>query len=147
MSIPSGGITPAASYELAGFEPPKAPPAILADLIDPETGDFASLEESAEIADGLVLYLLRVERGSGAAVRSFGQRFRAITHIEGSTPAELEQEIRRALKPGTDSGTLRFERVSATVDESDPTQMNLDVAYVDLLAPSRDAERRLTFNP
>lgn len=147
MSIPSGGITPAGSYELNGFEPPRAAPAILADDIDPVTGEFRTLEEGVGIADGMVAFLLRVERGSGASVRSFGQRFRRITHVDSTAPAEFEAEVRRALKPATDSGTLRFEKLSAEVDEIDSTQINLEVTYTDLLAPSRDAERRLTFTP
>ena len=144
MSTPSGGITPASSFELNGFVPPSPPPAILADDIDPVTHDFRSLEESAEIADGLAVFLLSVERGSGAAVRSFGQRFRRITHNDSGAPQELEAEIRRALKPGIDTGTLRLEKVVAVADPEDPTQINLEVSYVDLLAAKRDAERRLS---
>lgn len=147
MSTPSGGITPAGSYELEGFEPPRAAPAILADDIDPATGDFRSLEEGAPIADDLVVFLLSVERGSGACVRSFGQRFRKITHLDAAAPAEFDAEIRRALKPGTDSGTLAFDRVTSEIDAGDRTQSNLEVVFRDLLAPSRDAERRKTFNP
>lgn len=146
MSVPPSGISPAASFELNGFEPELPPPAILADKIDPHTGDFSSLTEGYGIADGLALHLLSVQRGSGAAVRGFGHRFREITHVDTEAPHSYEAFIREALDPGIRSGTLRFERVTVTADEEDPTQLNPQVDYVDLLAAPKERDRNRTFS-
>jgi hypothetical protein len=146
VSAPPSGITPAGSFELAGFDPELPPPAILADKIDPVTRDFASVTEGYGIADGLALFLLGVQRGTGSAVRSFGQRFGEITHVDTEAPNSYEAFAREALEPGIRSGTLRFNRVSVTADPNDPTQLNPEVAYVDLLAPTRERDRNRTFS-
>lgn len=147
MAIPPSGITPAASFELAGFEAQLPPPAIVADKIDQKTGDFESLTESRGIADGLVIYLLSVQRGSGASVRNFGHRLREIRHVDERAAELFESYVREALEPGTDSGLIRFRQIAADEDPEDGTQVNATVEYVDLLAPRKDAERRLTFTP
>lgn len=147
MTIPAAGITPAASFELAGFEPPQGPPTILADMIDPETGEFASLTRGRSVADGIVQHLVTVQRGSGAAVRRFGQRFREITHNDATSRETLESLVAEALKPAVDSGTIRFERIVTEADPEDPTQAQLTVEYIDLLSTNKDANRRKTFSP
>jgi hypothetical protein len=147
VSIPQAGITPAASFELAGFVPQKPPPAILADLIDPETGDFASLTRSAGIADGMVQFLTTVQRGTGACVRSFGQRFREVTHNDERASETLESFVIEAVKPAVESGTVRFERITSDPDNEDPNQVNNVVEYIDLLAEQKNANQRKTFNP
>ena len=90
MGIPPSGITPAASFELAGFEPQLPAPAILADEIDHETGDFGSLTRTRTIADGMVLYLTAVQRGSGAGVRRRGHRLREVRHVDEQAPELIE---------------------------------------------------------
>lgn len=147
MSVPPSGITPAASFELAGFEPQLPPPTILADKLDPATGDFASLTETRTVADGLVTYLLGVRRGSGAAQRSFGHRFREIRHADEQAPELLESFCREALQPGIDSETIRFRRVEAEIDAGDGTQVNATIDYVDLLASRQDRDKSHTFTP
>lgn len=147
MSVPAAGITPAASFELAGFEPQKPAPAILADLIDPETGDFASLTRSATIADGMVQFLITTQRGSGAAVRSFGQRFREVTHNDERANETLESLVVEAMKPAVDAGIVRFNRITSVPDSEDPAQVNNVVEYIDLLAEQKNASQRKTFNP
>lgn len=147
MTIPAAGITPAASFELAGFEPQRAPPTILADMIDPKTGDFASLTRGRSVADGIVQHLTAVQRGSGAAVRNFGQRFREVTHNDETSRETLESLVAEALKPAVDSGTIRFERITTEADAEDPTQARLVVEYVDLLSNNKNANRRKTFSP
>ncbi len=146
MSIPQGGISPAASFELAGHEPQLGPPTIFADDIDPVTGDFRSLTRGVGVADGLATFLLTVQRGSGAAVRTFGHRFREVTHADGKAPETIESFAKEALRPGVESGTLRLERVVAEIDSGDGTQTNTQIEYIDQLAKRSDPSRRKTFN-
>lgn len=147
MPIPPAGITPAASFELNGFEPQLPPPLILADLIDPKTGDYASLVRGAGIADSLAQFVLTVQRDSGAAVRGVGHRFREITHVDGKAAETFESYAKEALKPGVDTGTLRLERAKSEVEALDGTQTSNVIEYIDLLAPPKDPSRRKTFNP
>lgn len=132
---------------LAGFEPDEPPPVILADDIDPVTGDFRSLARSAGIADALAQFLLTVQRDSGAAVRGIGQRFREITHVDEQSPRSYEAFAREALQPGVASGTLRLDSVTVTAEAGDPAQLNPKIHYVDLLAKQGPRDRNKTFQP
>jgi len=146
VTIPAG-ITPAASFELAGFEPQLPPPVILADKIDPQTGEFASLVDGRTVAEGLVQHLLTVQRRTGASVRGFGHRLREIRHVDEHAAELVESYVREALQPGVDSGTIRLNRVEAEEDAEDPTQVNATIEYLDLSAPVRDQDRSFTYSP
>jgi hypothetical protein len=144
-NIPPAGVTPASAFSLQQHAVSEPPPAILADQIDPATGEYLSIVDSATIADGLVVHLLRTQRGSGAAVLSFGQRFRELTHVTTDSPELVESMAREALQPAADSGVVRFDQVEAEVEPADGSQLNTGIQYTDLLAPRRDAERTFTF--
>lgn len=116
-------------------------------MIDPKTGEFASLIRGRTVADGIVQHLTTVQRGSGAAVRRFGQRFRDVTHNDDASQDTLASLVVEALQPAVDSGTIRFERIVVEPDAQDPTQAQLTVEYVDLLSNNKNANRRKTFSP
>lgn len=140
-SVPAAGTSPASAYELQDYAPQLPPPAILADLIDPVTGDFASLTRSANLADAFLIEAVRIERGSGAAVRDLGNRFREITHVDGSGPEVVESMARQALEPAREAGVVQLVRVTVTPNADDPSELDTVIEYRDLLAP-RDAENR-----
>ena len=144
-SIPPAGFSPASAFELVGHAVQQSPVAILADLLDPRTGEYQSIEDSATIADGLVVTLMRTERGSGAAVLDFGQRFRDLRNVEGNTTELAESLAREALQPARDAGIVDFQALSASVNESDGTQVDVTIEYLDMLAPKQRAERTKTF--
>jgi hypothetical protein len=144
-SIPPAGVTPASAFSLTQHAVSEPPPAILADAIDPATGEYLSITESATIADGLVVHLLRTQRGSGAAVLEFGQRFRELTHVTSESPETVESMVREALRPASDAGVVRFKQIAAEVDPGDGSQLNAGIEYTDLLAPRHDADRTFTF--
>lgn len=146
MPIPLAGVTPASSFELNGFEPQLPPVAILADDIDPATGEFRTITRSAKLSDSLVSYLMSIQRGSGAAVRSFGHRLREIRQVEDQSVELVVSYLRQALEPATRAGMIRIDRVTATVNASDPTQIDPVVEYVDLLE-QRVEDRNKTFSP
>src|SRR6186997_1110882 len=118
-SIPPAGYSPASAFELVGHAASQNPVPILADQIDPNTGDYLSLDESATIADGLVVTLLRTQRATGAAVLEFGQRFRELQNVDGETTGLAESMAREALQPARDAGVVNFRAISATVNASD----------------------------
>lgn len=143
--IPPAGVTPAAAYVEQRHAPAAPSIAILADAIDPATGEYLSITEGATIADGLVVQLLRTERGTGAAVLEFGQRFRELRHVTTESPELVKSMVQQALAPAVGAGVVRFDGIEVAVDPSDGSQVNAAVRYTDLLAPRRDASRRFTF--
>ena len=112
---------------------------ILADSIDPKTGELLSIEDSASIADGMVVTLLRTRRDSGAAVQGVGQRFRELRHVTADAPILAESMAREALAPAIAAGIIELRGVVASANASDGTQIDASIAYRDLLAPA-DAE-------
>jgi hypothetical protein len=144
-SIPPAGVTPASAFSLTQQAASEPPNAILADAIDPATGDYLSIVDGASIADGLVVHLLRTQRGSGAAVLGFGQRFRELTHVTSESPERVESMAVEALRPASDAGIVRFQEIEGEVDAGDGTQLNTGIRYTDMLAPRRDADRTFTF--
>jgi hypothetical protein len=143
--IPPGGVTPASAFVEQRHARTAPPVAILADAIDPRTGEYLSLTRGATIADGLVVQLLRTERGTGAAVLEFGHRLRELRHVTSESPELVESMVREALAPAIEAGVVRFDRVEAAVAPGDATQVNTGIRYVDLLAPRRSEARRFTF--
>lgn len=73
------------------------PPGILADAIDPRTGEYLSISRGFEPTDAAVLAALATKRGSGAAVETVGQRFEDIRMIDPSTPGAIRSEVDTAL--------------------------------------------------
>ena len=73
------------------------PPNVLADYIDPETGDYLSLVYTYDPVDAMVINALKTVRGSGSAVTSIGARFRDIKKITSSIRTRITTEIETAL--------------------------------------------------
>jgi hypothetical protein len=145
-SIPPAGFSPASAFTLIGHAVETLPVPILADAIDPATRDYLSVEDSATIADGLVVTLLGTERDSGAAVQGFGQRFRELRHVTGETGLLAESMAREALAPATSAGIVELRSVTAAANELDGTQVDADIDYLDLLAPPGSPPLTRSFN-
>lgn len=125
--------------------PQVPPPAILADRIDPATGDFESLFLGRPLADAFAIEALRVQRATGAAVRELGNRYRELTHVEDETVELIESMTNEAFADAEAAGVARLVQVRVEVDESDPAQTSTTIEYRDLLAPVELAQRRLVF--
>lgn len=92
--------------------PPEEPPAAIeADLLDPQTREFLSLEDSADPIDAHVQYTFGIKRGSGAAVRAVGHRFDEARHVSPELPIELDALTREAVQHLESQGLLRTEKV------------------------------------
>ena len=144
-SIPPAGFSPASAFTIVRHVEALAPVPILADSIDPKTGDYLSIEDSAGIADGLVVTLLRTERDSGAAVLGFGQRFKSLRNVTAQAPELAESIAREALAPATTAGVVQLSAVEAVVNPADGTQVDTSIDYLDLLAPADDRAQSQTF--
>lgn len=146
MPIPPGGLSPVSETDAVDFSAQKPPPAILADRINPVTGDFESLFVGRPLADAFAIEALRVQRGTGAAARELGNRFRELTHVEDESAEIVESMTAEAFADAEAAGVARLERVIVAVDEADPSQLSTTVEFRDLLAPTDAAPRRLVFS-
>jgi hypothetical protein len=144
-AIPPAGHSPASAFTLIGHAVETLPVPILADAIDPKTGEYLSIEDSATIADGMVVTLLRTERDSGAAVQGFGQRFKELRHVTGETALLAESMSREALAPAVSAGIVELRSVTAGANTEDGTQVDADIDYLDLLAPPSKASLTQSF--
>lgn len=145
-SIPPAGFSPASAFTLIGHAVQTDPVPILADSIDPKTREYLSIEDSASIADGMVVTLLGTERDSGAAVQGFGHRFRELRNVTGETGLLAESMAREALAPAVSAGVVELRSVTAAANEQDGTQVDADVDYLDLLAPPGSPPLTRSFN-
>lgn len=145
MPLPPAGISPASDPVTSTIGAQSPAPAILADRIDPETGDFESLFTGRPLADAFALEALTVQRGTGAAVRDLGNRFRELTHVEAGTAELIEGMAQEAFADAERAGVAQLTRVSVTEDPSDGSQLDTVLEYRDLLAPPESAARRLVF--
>jgi hypothetical protein len=145
-ALPPAGTTPASAFLLADLIEQKSPPAILADAIDPVTGEFLSLTKSARLADGFAIEALRVQRATGAAARDVGNRYREITHVEEDAIEQLDSMTREAFAPAELAGVAELSRVQVKKDDGDPSALFVYIDYRDLLAPEASSERRLVFS-
>ncbi len=127
--VPPAGTSPVGAFLLEEHTGPGSPPAMLADPVDPKTGEYLSISRSFDPTDGAVLTALSIERGSGSAVQNVGQRFRDATHITPQLSSFFQQEVAQALRHLTASKQIRLE--SVTVVTEDDT-VNLYVRYVNL---------------
>lgn len=99
LVLPPAGISPAVTWQPPTFAEPASPPALLADAIDPLTGEIASLTKRIHPVDAAIAEQFRLRRGTGSAVTEQGSDWHRIRHVTESTPRELEDEARRILRP------------------------------------------------
>jgi hypothetical protein len=140
MPIPPAGLAPAGFFVPQKFTDPSAPPAILADAIDPETGEYLSISRGCDPIDQQVLIAMTAERGSGSALENDGQKFGGIRKITETTEALIDGEARRALARLVDARDIRVRRVYANA-QPDNDWGEVSVDYENLRAP--DVRRRL----
>lgn len=97
MAIPPAGLAPAGFFVPQTFAAPSDPPAILADAVDPQTGEYLSISRGMDPVDQQVLIALTLKKGSGAAVADDGQEFEKIRKVDESSSRLIDAEARRAL--------------------------------------------------
>jgi hypothetical protein len=145
-SSPPAGTSPASAYDIQGIAEAEPPPAILADAIDPYTGEYTSLISGLGLADAFVIEAIRVQRGTGAAVRDTGNRYREMDTVDEGAAELADSLTREALAPAVEAGVLAIVDVAAEPDASDGSQLNVTIEYRDLLAPRAQPVRRLVFS-
>ena len=102
--IPPGGVSAASFWTAVPFVDPAHPLGVLADKLDPNTGELLSLIAGRDPVDAAIAYQFRLRRASGAAVLEDGQAFEAIRKNTDSAPAELRFEAERVMRPFVERG-------------------------------------------
>jgi hypothetical protein len=94
--------------ELVG---PSKPPAILADDIDPMTGEFRSILRGVHPVDGMVVVALRTQRASGAAVPDVGSQLATLDKVDDALPQRIKFEIQAALATLVKQRLIRIDAI------------------------------------
>lgn len=116
MAIPPAGLTPAGFFVPQLFSEPTEPPGILADAIDPETGEYLSISRGIDPVDEQVLVALTLRRRSGAAVMDDGHEFDQIRKVDDSARTVIDAETRRALSRLAGNGDIKLRKVYAVAE-------------------------------
>ncbi len=127
--IPSAGVSPLSFFVPLVYVEPGAPPAILADPIDPHTGEYLSIERGYDPTDAAVLTALTTIRGSGSAVLETGQRFRDATHVTRAAATFLRSEAELALRHLIEAQHIRLESIDVVQGDD---FLELAVRYINL---------------
>lgn len=134
------GVSPASYGAPTEFVSPAKPPAILADDIDPATGELRSILRGIHPVDAHVITALRTKRGSGVSVMATGQRFDDVRKIDDAFPRRIQDECERALSTLIDRGDIRLEKI-AVIEDGDTGHLYFE--YFNLRATNRDQKRTL----
>jgi hypothetical protein len=116
MAIPPAGLTPAGFFVPQTFADPSSPPGILADAIDPETGEYLSISRGIDPIDEQVLVALTLRRRSGAACMDDGNDFAGVRKVDDSARTVIDAEARRALARLATAGDIKVRKVYAVAD-------------------------------
>lgn len=104
-------FVPPAGLPLSAFTPRPVStlgtlPPILADRIDPATGDVADLLEGDDPTDAALQWQFTVRQGAGAALGDNGNRLHLITKATEQAPVQIADEGRRVAAKFRDRGDI-----------------------------------------
>lgn len=143
--IPPAGVTPAGLFVPQTFDDTSRPPGILADAIDPITGEYLSILKGMDPIDAQVIDALKIKRGSGVAVRNDGQRFADIKKVDDAAASLIDGEARRALARLVENLDIRVLTVDAVANQ-DNDFADVVVQFKNLRARPKDL-RAATVTP
>lgn len=142
--VPPAGVSPISAFFTGlEFAEPGEPPVILADAIDPVTGEFLSLERGFDPTDAAFLLAMTTVRGSGSAVEQVGQRFGDATHVSPQLESFMREETRLAVKPIVDRGDLELGTVAVTDNGNGSVELYVEWANI---ARDKEQKARLPLN-
>lgn len=113
--VPAAGVTLAGFFVPIAYVSPGDPPGILADAIDPATGEYLSISRGFDPTDAAVLSSLTIQRASGSAVSDVGQRYQDLRILDDGAAQFISAETSRALKSLVDSKQIKLDSVEPTI--------------------------------
>ena len=139
--IPPSGLSPAGLFVPETYPAQGRAPGILADAIDPATGDYASIRLGMHPIDQQVIAALSIVRRSGAAVHDDGHELNEIKVVDDAVNQRIDSAVRRALKRLADAKDIRIDSLQPVTSQDSSAGYAL-VRYVNLRA-SGDRSRRI----
>jgi hypothetical protein len=136
--VAAAGVSAASFGAPTEFVSPAKPPAILADNIDPATGEYLSILSGIHPVDSHVITALRTHRGSGVSVMATGQRFRDVRKVDDAFARRIQDECEIALAHLIERRDIRLEKLSV-VEDSDTGHLYFE--YYNLRAANRNEKR------
>ena len=118
--IPPGGVTPAVTWQPPAPGEPRRPVPMLAEEIDPETGELLSLVVARDPVDAWVVAQLRIVRASGSAVESAGNTLGSIEMNDAGAEALIRTAIQQLLQPAIDRRDIELVDVQVAAGEQGP---------------------------
>jgi hypothetical protein len=117
--VPLALVSPTIFFTPVNVTVPGKPIAMLADPIDPATGELLSIERGFDPTDAAVINAVRTVRGSGSAVEDVGHQFGSATHITPKLEISLREEARLALENLTSSKQIVMQEVSVQTEDTE----------------------------
>lgn len=146
VTIPPAGLTPAGLFVPNTFADPSKPPGILADAIDPATGEYLSISRGMDPIDSQVILALTVRRASGASVTEDGQDFDEVKKVDDAAAKGLEARTQRALERLLTNGDIAVDRLTPTADQ-DTDEASVGLVFRNLRAAKTQKARNVKVTP
>lgn len=142
--MPYAGSTPLGYYVETVEDESALPVPILADYIDPDTGDIIRLNEGRMPIDAAIIEGIRVDRGTGAAVLEVGQTLRKVRHTDETSLAEIPTRARDGVEELERQGLVRFESVvGPDLNPKDESSASYTAYIRDLTVSASDPASRI----
>ncbi len=109
------------------------PTVVAAEWFDPKTRDVKTFLRGNDVIDDQVQVAMTAVRGSGAALGTSGQNFRAILKLGTNVERQLETEARTTLATLVDRGDISIDAIGVVVD-SPNTWAEVTIDYINLRA-------------
>lgn len=142
--IPAGVVPLGSFTEVSGSRARKPIP-ILADYVDELSGQVTRLTEGRTPVDGAIIEILRVERGSGPAVKENGHTMREVRHTDESSLSELKARLRDGFRRMEVAGLVQIQETTVEVNEGIGDAVTLSSRIRDLTLPPEDQEATRTY--
>ena len=124
MFLPVAFPPPPLAPSTRGAQPP-----ILAERIDPKTGDLATILEGDDPTDAAIQWQALVRQGSGAALGDNGNRLHTITKGTEDAPTRIADEGRRIMSKFVTRGDVSEVAVTGDVVGGSTATASLAISY------------------
>ena len=130
--IPPAGVSPIGIVAPVEFSSPAKPPAILADDIDPTTGELRSILQGIHPIDSQVITRARTRRASGGSVQNVGNRFHEIEKVDDEMVTRARYECELAFAERVERRDIRIDDIEVEEAAGIGDGANLFMAYTNL---------------
>lgn len=130
--IPPAGLHPAGFYLPQALETRRATSALLADWIDPTTGELVTLRRAPHPVDAAIAWQFTAVRRTGAAVMEQGQRFKDTRKAEVGAELRLRYEVEQLVAPFVSAGDIRVRKIEVHVGVEARDTAAIYFAYTNL---------------